>query len=90
MVKGRHHPLDAGLRRRNADYDAHRAEGVGVPAPAVIGAAAGSFEGWMRRRGRLGGQNKVPRMDATGSLTRDLVAFVRESNLIDAEAPAGT
>jgi hypothetical protein len=82
--------IDADLRRRNADYDAHRAGGVGMPAPGLILARPGAFEAWMRRRGKLGGQNKVPRMDATGALTRDLVAFVRESNLVDAETPAGT
>jgi len=81
--------IDADLRRRNADYDSHRAESVGMPAPGLILAHPGAFEAWMRRRGKLGGQNKVPRMDATGALTCDLVAFVRESNLIDAEAPEG-
>jgi hypothetical protein len=82
--------IDAELRRRNADYDAHRAGGVGMSAPGLILARPGTFEAWMRRRGKLGGQNKVPRMDATGALTRDLVAFARGSNLVDAEAPPGS
>ena len=33
----------------------------------------------MRRRGKLGGQNKVPRMDNTGALTRDLLDFLRQT-----------
>jgi GH3 auxin-responsive promoter len=31
---------------------------------------------WMRKRGKLGGQNKVPRMDSTGKLTAELLAFL--------------
>ena len=58
--------LDADLCRRNADYQAHRAEGVGLPLPALVVARPGGFDAWMRSRGKLGGQNKVPRMDNDG------------------------
>ena len=81
--------LDDGLRRRNADYDAHRRPGSGIPAPSVIAADAGSFEDWMRRRGKLGGQNKVPRIDAGGAATRDLVDFLRQAGRIVDEVGPG-
>jgi len=81
--------LDADLSRRNADYRAHRGPGVGLPQPAVIVARPGSFEAWMRRRGRLGGQNKVPRTDDTGTLTRELVEFLREDNRVGIEIAPG-
>jgi len=81
--------LDADLARRNADYRGHRAPGVGLPSPAVIVARPGSFEAWMRRRGRRGGQNKVPRMDDSGALTRDLVDFLRENDRIATELEPG-
>ncbi|AMV39434.1 GH3 auxin-responsive promoter family protein [Planctomyces sp. SH-PL62] len=81
--------LDEDLRRRNADYDAHRRPGSGIPAPALIAARPGAFEGWMRRRGKLGGQNKVPRMDAGGAATLDLVDYLREAKLVDDEALPG-
>ncbi len=71
--------LDADLARRNADYEAHRNPGAGIPPPAVLTARPGAFETWMRRRGKLGGQNKVPRVDNTGTLTRELVEFLRET-----------
>jgi GH3 auxin-responsive promoter len=71
--------LDADLSSRNADYLAHRAGDVGMLAPTVMTARAGSFDSWMRRRGKLGGQNKVPRMDNSGLLTDDLVQFLRET-----------
>jgi hypothetical protein len=80
--------LDADLGRRNADYRAHRVPG-GLPAPALITLRAGGFESWMRRRGKLGGQNKVPRMDNSGVLTRDLVQFLRENGGVEREVPRG-
>jgi hypothetical protein len=81
--------LDANLSRRNADYLAHRAEGVGLPLPALVVARPGGFEDWMRSRGKLGGQHKVPRMDNTGTLTRQLVEFLRGSNQVESEIAAG-
>ena len=81
--------LDADLRRRNADYEAHRAEGVGLPLPAVVVARPGGFEAWMRSRGKLGGQHKVPRMDNTGAVTATIVAFLRETAMVACELAPG-
>jgi hypothetical protein len=52
--------LDAGLRRRNDDYEAKRLGG-GLEAPEIRLLPAGSFAGWLQRRGKWGGQNKMPR-----------------------------
>jgi hypothetical protein len=77
--------LDADLSRRNADYLAHRAANVCLPLPCIVVARAGGFESWMRGRGKLGGQNKVPRMDSSGALTRELVSFLRQSGQVSDE-----
>lgn len=55
--------LDAELRRRNADYAAHR-EGGQMGPPEVVLVPPGRFEAWMRAQGKLGGQHKVPRVIA--------------------------
>ncbi len=81
--------LDADLSRRNADYLAHRAEGVGLPLPALVVARPGGFDAWMRSKGKLGGQHKVPRMDNTGTLTAQMVGMLRESGLVDRELAEG-
>ena len=81
--------LDADLCRRNADYQAHRAEGVGLPRPALVVAGPGAFNAWMRSRGKLGGQNKVPRMDNEGTLTRQLVGYLRETDQVECAVEAG-
>lgn len=54
--------LDATLREVNSDYDAKRYRDIALDRPKVHFAAAGLFEKWMKSRGKLGGQNKVPRL----------------------------
>lgn len=81
--------LDNDLAGRNADYLAHRAEGVGIASPALIAARPGAFDAWMRSRGKLGGQHKVPRMDGSGTLTRELADFLHDQGLVDRDIPAG-
>jgi hypothetical protein len=81
--------LDNALASRNADYQAHRAPGVGLPMPALVVARPGGFEAWMRSRGKLGGQHKVPRMDNAGTLTAEIVSLLRAQGLITAELHAG-
>ena len=43
----------------------------------------------MRSRGKLGGQNKVPRVDNTGALTRALLDFLRQTSQTGEEVPPG-
>ncbi len=54
--------IDRELALHNDDYRAHRARDTGMRPPAVRLVPPGTFEAWMRRRGRIGGQNKVPRI----------------------------
>ena len=54
--------LDAALCRLNDDYAAHRAGGYGMDPPRVRFLPPGGFAAWMKSRGKLGGQNKVPRI----------------------------
>lgn len=52
--------LDAGLQVGNEDYEAKR-RGGGMDEPVVRLVPPGTFELWLRARGRWGGQNKMPR-----------------------------
>lgn len=81
--------LDADLRARNADYHAHRDDRVGLPLPRLVISGPGGFDDWMRSRGKLGGQHKVPRMDNSGMLTRELLAFLERTGKLINELPAG-
>jgi GH3 auxin-responsive promoter len=72
--------LDAALSRINEDYRAHRAGALTMLAPEVICVPRGSFAGWMRSRGKLGGQHKVPRLDNSGRLTEELTRWLQEKS----------
>ncbi len=67
--------LDDALGRLNEDYRAHRGGDLAMRAPEVCPVPRGGFAEWMRSRGRLGGQNKVPRMDNSGTITEQLARF---------------
>jgi hypothetical protein len=54
--------LDETLQRLNTDYRTKRTGGVGMIAPRVLELPAGTFYRWMRERGTLGDQHKVPRV----------------------------
>ncbi|MBD8489564.1 GH3 auxin-responsive promoter family protein [Echinicola sp. CAU 1574] len=54
--------LDATLREINSDYDAKRYKDMALDKPRIHFAQEGLFEQWMKSRGKLGGQNKVPRL----------------------------
>lgn len=54
--------FDATLAAANADYAAHRASDYGMRPPLFRILPRGTFQAWMAERGKLGGQNKVPRV----------------------------
>jgi hypothetical protein len=81
--------LDAELSRRNAHYQWFRAEGGGLGLPEVVAPRPGAFDDWMRSRGKLGGQHKVPRMDSSGRLTGELLGFLREGGMVNESLEAG-
>jgi hypothetical protein len=68
--------LDRRLEELNDDYRAHRAKDFGLAPPRIQAVPPGSFARWMRARGRLGGQNKVPRIISDRQLFADLRAFL--------------
>ena len=67
--------LDETLSSRNDDYKGHRAGGFGLDAPRLIAVSRGTFEAWMKSRGQLGGQHKVPRIVADEKLFASLRGF---------------
>jgi len=54
--------LDKTLQAVNSDYEAKRYHDITLEPPLIRFVAKGTFYEWMRRTGRLGGQNKVPRL----------------------------
>jgi len=67
--------LDEELSQLNEDYVAHRIGDLAMLLPKVRVVKPGGFAMWMEQRGKLGGQNKVPTMDNTGNMTRDIAKW---------------
>jgi hypothetical protein len=67
--------LDAHLCALNADYKDHRAGDYGLQAPTIEVITPGSFAAWMKSRGQLGGQHKVPRIVNDAKLFASLRKF---------------
>ncbi len=73
--------IDERLCELNEDYAAHRSEGFGLKDPEIILVQKGSFRDWMQARGKLGGQNKVPRIINDAELFAHLQDFMKDRAL---------
>ena len=67
--------LDSEICKVNSDYEAKRKNNVTMVAPQVIALKKGTFYEWMRSRGKLGGQNKVPRLSGNRDYAIDILSI---------------
>ena len=70
--------LDVELRNLNEDYSSKRKQDIAIEAPVVKELAAGSFYEWLKRKGKLGGQHKVPRLSNSREFVEELL-IIQES-----------
>jgi GH3 auxin-responsive promoter len=68
--------LDETLRKVNSDYDAKRYKNMALLPPKIHHVEAGTFYQWMAKRGKLGGQNKVPRLSNSREFLDDILESV--------------
>jgi len=54
--------MDHALMSLNSDYEAKRYLNITLDKPVIHTVENGTFYNWMHERGKLGGQNKVPRL----------------------------
>jgi len=54
--------IDKELIESNSGYAVRRTNDINIIVPVVISVSNGSFAKWMKARGKMGGQNKVPRV----------------------------
>lgn len=54
--------LDESLQAINSDYEAKRYKDITLQPPVVVKARTGLFNDWLKAKGKLGGQHKVPRL----------------------------
>jgi hypothetical protein len=54
--------LDNALKQINSDYEAKRHKDIALRKPVVHNLKRGVFTRWLKDKGKLGGQHKVPRL----------------------------
>ncbi|BDQ12670.1 GH3 auxin-responsive promoter family protein [Sediminibacterium sp. TEGAF015] len=54
--------LDAALKELNSDYEAKRHRDIALTKPVIHSLPNGVFNEWLKQKGKLGGQHKVPRL----------------------------
>jgi hypothetical protein len=54
--------LDDALQNLNSDYEAKRHKSIALGLPIMRVLKKGSFNNWLKSKGKLGGQHKVPRL----------------------------
>jgi hypothetical protein len=68
--------LDKALRSVNSDYDAKRHKDIALRMPIVHAVQKGMFTEWLRQKGKLGGQHKVPRLSNERKLLEEILEMI--------------
>jgi hypothetical protein len=74
--------LDAELKRVNSDYEAKRTGDLSLGMPIVHILPKGTFYNWLKKKGKLGGQHKVPRLSNNREFLDDIKADLKAENKI--------
>lgn len=64
--------LDNALKSLNSDYEAKRYKDIALGSPVVQVLPNGTFSRWLKSKGRLGGQHKVPRLSNDRKLIEEI------------------
>ena len=67
--------LDRRLQEINSDYEAKRYKDITLQHLEIVEARQGLFNDWMKLRGKLGGQHKVPRLSNSRDTMAQLLAL---------------
>lgn len=70
--------LDNTLREVNSDYDAKRFKDMALQRPKVHIAPNNIFYNWLKAKGKLGGQHKVPRLANDRKYVDELLEMMRK------------
>ncbi|WP_299132011.1 GH3 auxin-responsive promoter family protein [uncultured Tenacibaculum sp.] len=65
--------LDNSLKTCNSDYEAKRYNNMTLSMPKIHKARKGLFYDWLKRKGKLGGQHKVPRLSNQREFIEELL-----------------
>lgn len=67
--------LDKALQSINSDYEAKRHKNIALREPVVHVMDKGFFNEWLKSKGKLGGQHKVPRLSNERNFIEEMLKF---------------
>lgn len=67
--------LDNRLQELNSDYEAKRYKDISLQKLEIVIAPKGTFYEWLRNKGKLGGQHKIPRLANDRKIIEELLAI---------------
>ncbi len=70
--------LDNSLKTINSDYEAKRHKNLALEKPHVISVPQGTFYNWMKKRQKIGGQNKIPRLSNDRKYLDELLKMIQD------------
>lgn len=75
--------LDKRLQELNSDYEAKRFHNVTLQHLDIIMARTNLFNDWLKMKGKMGGQHKVPRLSNSRKIIEELLELnTSEQNLV--------
>ncbi|RLD70942.1 MAG: hypothetical protein DRI87_07635, partial [Bacteroidetes bacterium] len=75
--------FDNALKSVNSDYEAKRYHDFVLKPPIVVKLPKGTFYHWMKKRNKLGGQNKVPRLSNDRKYLDEIQKLLKEQGEFD-------
>jgi hypothetical protein len=74
--------FDNALKSLNSDYEAKRYKNMVLGQPVIKSLPANTFYNWLKKRDKLGGQNKVPRLSNDRKYVDDILQLINNSTII--------
>ena len=65
--------LDQTLKQLNGDYEAKRFQDIAMKPPRIHNLKTGTFYNWLKNKGKLGGQHKVPRLSNDRKIVEEIL-----------------
>lgn len=70
--------LDSALKNLNSDYEAKRHKDIALRMPILHNIPKGLFASWLKEKGKLGGQHKVPRLSNERTFIEEILAMSQQ------------
>jgi hypothetical protein len=72
--------FDNALKSLNSDYEAKRYKNMILGEPIVKPMPPQTFYNWLKKRDKLGGQNKVPRLSNDRLYVDEILSMIESGN----------